>query len=225
MLVILINIILFFALLAALIAPEKVLPFIPTSNVLRRVIAVAAYFVLWGFMAAILGPVDVNEIKSPTEAADNKKWAEHAAADSTRLAGDYFNPKNAKSTLELAARFSDLAVIAMQSDYKKEEITDSAVIRFANRNSNTALEKMANIQSAYRKQYAKLLGDELWRANIEVKLLNKGKTLELVGGIFASNNAIAEMQEKIAGTLRTYGFTRVQYRWVEYDEEYTYYDL
>ena len=225
MLGILINIILFFALLAALIAPEKVLPFIHTSNVLRRVIAVAAYFVLWGFMAAILGPVDVNEIKSPTEAADNKKWAEHAPADSTRLAGDYFNPKNAKSTLELAARFSDLAVIAMQSDYKKEEITDSAVIRFANRNSNTALEKMANIQSAYRKQYAKLLGDELWRANIEVKLLNKGKTLELVGGIFASNNAIAEMQEKIAGTLRTYGFTRVQYRWVEYDEEYTYYDL
>lgn len=225
MLVILINIILFFALLAALIAPAKVLPFIHTSNALRRAIAVAAYFVLWGCMAALHGPVDVNEIKSPTEAADNKKWAEHAAADSTRLESDYFNPKNAKSTLELAARFEELAAIIKQSDYEKEEITDSTVIRFANRNTTAALEMIPAIMPAYRKQYAKLLGDELWRANIEVKLLNKGKTLELVGGIFASNNAIAEMQEKIAGTLRTYGFTRVQYRWVEYDQEYTYYDL
>lgn len=220
-----INIILLAAVGAALVAPAKVLPFINTSNTVRRVIAVATYAVLWGCIAFFHGPVQAPNIKSPTEEADNKKWAEHAATDSTHLAGDYFNPDNAKTTLELGARFEELAAIAKQSDYKKDEITDSAVIMFSNRNATAALEKIAIIQPAYRERYAKLLGDELWKANINVKMLKGGETLELVGGVFASNKAIDEMQNKIAGTLRNYGFTRVQYRWVESDPEYTFYDL
>ena len=48
--------------------------------------------------------------------------------DSTHMAGDYFNPENSKTTLELAARYEELKAIATHSDYKKDEITDSTVI-------------------------------------------------------------------------------------------------
>ena len=220
-----INIILLAAVGAALVAPATVLPFINTSNNKRRVIAVAAYAVLWVCVAFFHGPIATPELKSPTEDADNLKWAAHAATDSTHLTDDYFNPENAKSTLELGALFEELAAIAKKSDYKKNEITDSTVVMSANRNSAAALEKIATIQPAYREQYAKLLSKELWEANIKVKMLNGGSTLELVGGIFASNKAIKEMQNKIAGSLRNYGFTRVQYRWIESDPEFTFYDL
>lgn len=81
------------------------------------------------------------------------------------------------------------------------------------------------VTAAYRARYAKLLGDELWEHDIKVKTLNGGKTIEFVGGIFAANKNIKDFQEKVYGNLVAYGYTRSQYKWIEHDTEYTYFDI
>lgn len=223
---ILINIVLLAAVVAALAKPDKVLSFINASNNIRRICAVAAYAVIWAILAFSFGPQELPErISTTRDAENNKKWTEHALMDSTHMAGDYFNPENSKTTLELAARYEELTAIATHSDYKKDEITDSTVIYFANRNSNTALDKLSELQPAYRARYSKLLGDELWEHDIKVKTLNGGKTIEFIGGIFASNKNIKDFQEKVYGNLVDYGYTRSQYKWIEHDTEYTYFDI
>ena len=156
---ILINIVLLAAVVAALVKPDKVLSFINASNTIRRICAVAAYAVIWEILAFSFGPQELPEhISTPRDAENNKKWTEHAMMDSSHMAGDYFNPEKSKTTLELAARYEELTAIASHSDYKKDEITDSTVIYFANRNSNTAMDKLAELQPAYRARYSKLLG-------------------------------------------------------------------
>ena len=215
-----IGIILLVALIAALVKPEKVLPFIKTSNTIRRILAVIAYLVLLAIVMNIWSKTDnFKETVAEANAQNNQKWTEHAVMDSTHMANGYFSADSSKSTLELAAKFEELAAITAKSDYKKDEITDSAVIMFANRNSNTALELTANLQKSYRARYAELLGKELWENNIKVHTSNGGKTITFVGGMFANNKNIADFQKKIYGNLYAYGFEKSLYKWIEHDPE------
>lgn len=77
-----------------------------------------------------------------------------------------------------------------------------------------------------RKTYFKIVKDKLWRSNIEVSLLGSNNTtLQLTGGTLASNankedvmNAMREMTTKLR-------FQKINMKWYEYDDEYTYYDL
>lgn len=221
-----IYVILFAALIAALVKPEKVLPFIKASNTIRRIIAVIAFFVLMSLIMNLWSKTDnFKEVVDDVNNQRNQKWTEHAVMDSTHMANGYFSADSSKTTLELAAKFEELAAITAKSDYKKDEITDSTVIMFANRNSNTALELMANLQKSYRDRYAELMGNELWENNIKVQTANGGKTIIFVGGAFSNNKNIAEFQKKIYGSLYAYGFEKSQYKWIEHDPEIVEYKI
>jgi len=75
-----------------------------------------------------------------------------------------------------------------------------------------------------RKAYKDVIYDKLWLENIETKISGKGNTtLELTGGMFASNKAKQQTQETLSEILKMLRFKRVNYKFTKYDNEYTYY--
>jgi len=77
-----------------------------------------------------------------------------------------------------------------------------------------------------RKEYGKLMNNVLWEHNIEVKVLGSyNSTIELIGGYFADNANIKEMQQEIQEMLTQLRFDRVNYKWYKYASEYQYYKL
>jgi hypothetical protein len=77
-----------------------------------------------------------------------------------------------------------------------------------------------------RKQYAKIMRQALWENDIEVEISGKRNTvLTFTGGMFAANRNIRETQQTLSEVLNLLRFKRVNYKWYEYDDEYTYYDL
>ncbi|MFK5958715.1 MAG: hypothetical protein QM495_07585 [Lutibacter sp.] len=77
-----------------------------------------------------------------------------------------------------------------------------------------------------RANYAKILKNKLWEENIEVKSFGSRKTtLQFTGGIFASNKNKKDFQTTLSQTFRDFRFKRVNYKWYEYDDEYTYYTI
>jgi hypothetical protein len=69
-----------------------------------------------------------------------------------------------------------------------------------------------------RKEYAGLMGKTLWEQNIDVYTTSQGSsTLELVGGVLASNKNKSEVHKIIEEGLGLYRFKRVVYKWYEYD--------
>lgn len=77
-----------------------------------------------------------------------------------------------------------------------------------------------------RKEYGKLLADVLWESDVEVRVKGARNTvLELTGGMFAANRNIKTTQETLEKQLKMFRFKRTEYKWIEYDEEYTYYTL
>lgn len=77
-----------------------------------------------------------------------------------------------------------------------------------------------------RKEYVKLAGEVLWEDDIEVKIKgNRYSIIEFVGGMFAANRNIKATQETLTEQLRMFRFKRSEYKWMEYADEYTYYEL
>lgn len=74
--------------------------------------------------------------------------------------------------------------------------------------------------------YYKLIKDKLWENDIDVKILNSSnKTLQLTGGIFASNKNIQDTQSMLHEVLSLLRFKQIQYKWYSGDDEFTYYNL
>lgn len=77
-----------------------------------------------------------------------------------------------------------------------------------------------------RAHYAKTLKKKLWEDNIELQSFGYRKTtLQFTGGFFASNKNKKDFQTTLSQTFRDFRFKRVNYKWYEYDDEYTYYTI
>ena len=77
-----------------------------------------------------------------------------------------------------------------------------------------------------RKAYGKIVAKKLWVENIDVEVFgNNSKTIQFTGGIFANNKNKQETQETLSEMLNFLRFKKANYKWYEYDDEYTYYDL
>ncbi len=77
-----------------------------------------------------------------------------------------------------------------------------------------------------RKAYKNAIMDKLWLENIETNIKGTGNsTLELTGGLFASNKAKQQTTETLSDILHMLRFKRINYRFTKYDDEFTYYDL
>lgn len=77
-----------------------------------------------------------------------------------------------------------------------------------------------------RANYAKILKNKLWEENIEVQNFGSRKTtLQFTGGLFAYNKNKKEFQTTLSQTFSDFRFKRINYKWYEYDDEYTYYTI
>ena len=77
-----------------------------------------------------------------------------------------------------------------------------------------------------RANYAKILKNKLWEEDIEVQNFGSGNTtLQFTGGIFASNKNKQDFQTSLFQTFKDFRFKRINYKWYEYDDEYTYYTV
>ncbi len=77
-----------------------------------------------------------------------------------------------------------------------------------------------------RKAYAEIARKALWQEDIDVTLSGPSDTtLTLVGAVFASNKGIASLQVNLEKVLEELRFKRVNYKWIEHDENYQYFDV
>ena len=74
--------------------------------------------------------------------------------------------------------------------------------------------------------YSKDMNEKLWENNIKVKDYGKNSTtLEFIGGFFASNMNKKDFQNEIRDIVYKLRFKQVNYKWIEHDDEYTYYTM
>lgn len=92
-----------------------------------------------------------------------------------------------------------------------------------NRNHKAAKKELQKRLPQYRKYYVKTASQILWKHDMKVKA--SGTTIWFIGAVFARNANIQEFHEDQANKLRTLGFKRACYKWVDANVEYTYYDL
>ena len=77
-----------------------------------------------------------------------------------------------------------------------------------------------------RKNYAEVAAEKLWESNIYMTTSGAGNsTVNLTGGLFASNKNIAETQKTLLEILTQFRFKEIRYRWYKGADEYTYYKI
>jgi len=76
-----------------------------------------------------------------------------------------------------------------------------------------------------RERYTEIVKNLMWENDIDVYSSDGGKTLNLTGGIFASNRNIQNIQETIKENMQLFRFKQVRYRWYKGSDEFTYYDV
>lgn len=74
-----------------------------------------------------------------------------------------------------------------------------------------------------RNAYTKSLRSKLWSEDIDVR--NSGKTITFTAGIFAANQNKKDMYEAVLPMLELYRFKKVIFKWYEYDDKYTYWNI
>lgn len=75
-----------------------------------------------------------------------------------------------------------------------------------------------------RSTYVKIVKDKMWEENIKVSKQGPS-TIQFVGGPFANNKSIKQFQEAASEQLNLLRFKQARYKWIDAEDEYTYYDL
>lgn len=195
---------------------------------------VLVIFVGLPILAVIISPDSLkdnkekNELKKPSK----ESWTETLMSD-LAMQSEYIDSviPRAKATTSpemLRSYMSDMKKIAdkviTDSTYM-EVYSTPEVTKLMEENSKKAKKVLPELGTICRKQYVKQLGDKLWEENIYVESSNNAKTITFIGAVFASNKNIKAWQDELGDALKEMGFTRVEYKWIKHDPEYTYYDL
>ena len=91
------------------------------------------------------------------------------------------------------------------------------------RNHKAAKKELQKRLPQYRKYYVKTASQILWKHDMKVK--SSGTTIWFIGAVFARNANIQEFHDDQANKLRTLGFKKACYKWIDANVEYTYYNL
>lgn len=234
---------LFGYLVFGLIKPQKALFFIGDEKNRKRLYVILAWLGLSVFFAFLFNVTGVTESIERSERADSIKQAninktafqkrniEKIIADSTDLSQGVFstntvetmNVEELGSSLQHLASYANIPTNDSLSElYKTNKQYSSAVdycIKRASEIKNNNLPSM-------RKRYTDILKDKLWEDDIDVQISGKNSTiLTLVGAVFAANKNKKEMQEAIGPVVTQLGFKQIRYKWIQHDDEYTYYDI
>ena len=224
--------------IVALIWPSKVLSFIPVSNAWRRVIAVVGWFVIGSILASFnssdgsqtsndYSVSEVADLNSDSGLASSTVSVyERLQSDSALLSDEtIFDPSTAESTNALGFKYGMLTGLTSKDRYNDRNPLDSVTSTLLEKNLKKANKLITKLQPAFRKQYVKLLGNALWEHDIEVEARNNYKTITFIGGTFARNSNIKDFHNEAHEMLKLLGFTRAEYKWYKYDDEYTYYTI
>lgn len=76
---------------------------------------------------------------------------------------------------------------------------------------------------AMRQAYTKVVKQATWENNVDVSV--SGRSITFTGALFASHKNIETIETSAEPILKDLRFNRVNYKWYEYDDNYTYYDL
>lgn len=77
-----------------------------------------------------------------------------------------------------------------------------------------------------RAAWGKILREALWKHNLEVRVGGQAnRTLRLTAGIFSSNGNIKQIHETLREQALLLRFRRVEYRWYNGQDEYTYFTV
>ncbi|MEL6837228.1 MAG: hypothetical protein AAFP77_29755 [Bacteroidota bacterium] len=77
-----------------------------------------------------------------------------------------------------------------------------------------------------RKNFVEAIKHTYWRENVEVVLKgNRNTTIEFTGGAFANNATTEDTFKSLQPVLKRLRFKRANFKWYDYDDEYTYYTL
>ena len=77
-----------------------------------------------------------------------------------------------------------------------------------------------------RKEFCVVVNRISWKDDIEIKCQgSKNTTIRFIGSFFSLNRNISLTQENYQLPLRHFRFKKSEYKWVEYDDSYTYYTI
>ncbi len=99
----------------------------------------------------------------------------------------------------------------------------SEIVRLTNKLKIKIIKTQVKLFPKYRKAYANEIKNKLWENNIKVSIQNK--TLTLTGGTFASNKNKKDAFDVMHPIIKRYRFKRINFKWYEYDDEYTYWTI
>lgn len=200
-------------------------------------------------LTVILILIIIAAVKTKTENKEEKQKAAELAIKLTAKADSIEKAKNSpeyKQNLITQANLACDQLLIQLNEYEVSEYFSdpfSGVSRIEKiSNDFMALkgqkladsEKIKKLEAAIKKKkstvfpklrtaYGLLLKEKLWEENIKVE--QSGKTLTLIGVTFANNKNVKTAHEAIEHQLHDFRFKRINYLWIEHDDEYNYMDL
>lgn len=103
---------------------------------------------------------------------------------------------------------------------------DKDILKVKNELSKIVSNMFVKSLPMLRKNYVKLIGDSMWENNIKVTSAGSSyKTLTFIGNIFTDNKNKSDFQKLQSDFLHKLRFERVNYKWFESEEGYTYYKI
>ena len=225
--------------LVAIALPKKLLFFLPDNFQKRK------YAILGMFAAFIIGSVAYSktdegeksaaqvEKEQNEEITGSKEWYDKLISVASRDSAQLSRFKVLDEEINKADVNGIGFYINQYDNYKTYDNGVDSMKQYFDANARLSslrhycvkrrAEIMEEAKPKLRKRYVKVLGDKLWEDDIQVKA--SGKIITFIGGIFAANRNKKEFQEKLGDTLKELGFKQVRYKFIEHDDEYTYYDL
>ena len=179
--------------------------------------------------------VEVEEVETPTLkiGPDYETWVETQYANAEY---DYKSITNGKRfaitdgvTLidDMISNIHTLEDIIDDNGYQISKFPDfyktPKMANLLKRNHKAAKNELQKRLPQYRKYYVKTASQILWKHDMKVK--SSGTTIWFIGAVFARNANIQEFHDDQESKLRTLGFKRACYKWLDANVEYTYYDL
>lgn len=142
--------------------------------------------------------------------------------------GERFAIKDGETLIDdMISNIHTLEGIISDNGYQMSQFPDfyktPKMANLLNRNHKAAKKELQKRLPQYRKYYVKTASQILWKHDIKVK--SSGTTIWFIGAVFALNANIQEFHDDQANKLRTLGFKRACYKWVDANVEYTYYNL
>lgn len=166
------------------------------------------------------------------DSIDDEKLRQERSEQYERLVNSYKQEIESIGSFQPSTEISrdnvmiDLAVIGAWTNYVLDaEKHDSIEIKeLGQKMKSRLIACQKRVIPKLRSNYAKALDKFLWENDIDVEYKGNA-TIELVGGIFATNKNISDTQTALSDQLYNLRFRRSQYKWYDRATEYTYYTI